>query len=441
MNNKYLIIALSAVFGLMTSNCSLASPEVPGAPQKRPIALVGGTVHPVVGQPIEDGVLLFEDGKITAIGRDVKIPDNARQIEIGGKHVYPGLINAWGTLGLTEVDSVRGSIDLSETGAINPNVRAQVAVNPDSELIPVTRSNGVLLSLTKPSGGLISGTSAVIQHDGWTWEDMTLRAPIGMHVVWPRMAPVIDWHTEKSRQEQIRERDQALKQIRQVFDDARAYQKARSAAQDGAAKQGLDARWEAMLPVLGRELPLIVRAERAEQIQSAVAFAAEQNVRLIIAGGYDAEVCAPLLKKHNTPVILAGVLRTPQRRNDPYDAPYTLPERLRKAGVPFCIGMGGRFPASNTRNLPYNASMAAAHGLPRDEALKAVTIHAAEILGVSKRVGSLEVGKDATLVISDGDILDTPTHVEAAYIQGRKVDLNNRHKRLWKKYQQKYRRQ
>lgn len=442
MNKTILAAAILISTLLLTTGSVLASQEVPGAEQKGPIALVEGTIHPVVGEPIERGVLVFDQGKITAIGRDVKIPRGAKRIKIRGKHVYPGMINALGSLGLIEINSVRATKDFAETGSINPNVRAEVAVNPDSELIPVTRSNGVLLSLTAPQGGLISGTSAVIQHDGWTWEDMALRAPVGMHVNWPRMAPLVGWDTQVSRKEQLGRRDRELKRLDRLFEDVRAYQKARRGAREkGGQPHGKDARLEAMLPVLNGKLPLVVWADRAEQIQSAVAFAVRQNVRLILAGGYDAARCAHLLKEHDVPVIVGGVLRAPERRGDPYDTPYTLPERLRKAGVRYCIAMGGRFSDSNMRNLPYHASTAAAHGLPRDEALKSVTIYAAEILGVADRVGSLEVGKDATLVVSDGDMLATPTHVEAAFVQGREVDLNNRQKRLWKKYEEKYRRQ
>jgi imidazolonepropionase-like amidohydrolase len=288
---------------------------------------------------------------------------------------------------------------------------------------------------------LISGTSALIQHDGWTWEEMTLSAPIGMHVRWPNMVPVLQWDTEKSSRDQRKDRDEALKALQKVFDDARAYQTARRAATgDGTLSQPIDVRWEAMLPVLDGNLPIIVHADRADQIQAAVALATREKVRLIVLGGYDAPQCARLLKKHKVPVILAGTLQLPKHRDDAYDAAYTLPERLRSAGVEYCIGMGGR-DDSNMRNLPYHAAMAVGFGLSQDEALRAITIYAARILGVDDRVGSIEVGKDATLIVTDGDILETATHVEAAFIQGRPVDLSNRHKRLWHKYQEKYRRQ
>jgi imidazolonepropionase-like amidohydrolase len=256
-----------------------------------------------------------------------------------------------------------------------------------------------------------------------------------MHVQWPYMSPVVAWWEEKSLKEQVEQRDKQLKELEQAFEDARAYQKAR-AAQNSA--HPYDSRWEAMLPVLAGKLPLIASADDVGQIQSAVAFATRHKLKLIIYGGYDAPLCAELLKKYEIPVIVSSVYRLPQRRHEDYDAAYTLPERLRAAGVKFCIAGGARFGASNVRNLPYHAATAVAFGLSQDEALKAITLYPAEILGVADRVGSLETGKDATLFIADGDILETATHVEAAFIAGRKIDLDDKQKRLWRKYQQRY---
>jgi imidazolonepropionase-like amidohydrolase len=192
--------------------------------------------------------------------------------------------------------------------------------------------------------------------------------------------------------------------------------------------------------VLNRDLPLIANADDWQQIQSAVVFAAEQNVRLIVRGGYDAPQCAELLKKHGVPVIVSGTYRLPRRASDDYDAPFTLPERLRQLGVPYCLSSTGRFGATGVRNLPYHAAMAVAFGLPEVEAIRAITLYPAQILGVADRVGSLEIGKDATLFVATGNPLDTFTQVEAAFVGGRPVDLNNRHKRLWKKYEEKYER-
>ena len=387
-----------------------------------------------------NATLVFDQGRVTALGRRVEIPAGAKRIDVRGRRVYPGVINAYSQLGLVEIGAVRATRDYAETGTVNPNVKAETAFNPDSELIPVTRSGGVLLSLTAPSGGLISGTSAVVQLDGWTWEDMTLKAPVGMHVQWPRMSPAADWkkgESGPSQEEQAKTRDDALALLEQTFADARSYQKARAAQGPDAGRHAIDSRWEAMLPVLEGKLPLVVAADRVQQIQAAVAFAQRAEVKLILYGGYDAPHCAALLERHRVPVIVSTVHRLPLRRDDPYDAAYSLPGRLRAAGVPFCLASQN---TSNACNLPCEAGMAVAYGLPPDEALKAITLYPAQILGVADRVGSLEVGKDATLIVTDGDVLDTPTHVEAAFIQGRAVDLDNRHKRLWRKYQEKHRR-
>ncbi len=431
------VFGLTAMLLCLAFQTALAAPEIPGASVQQPVAVVGATVHRISDEPLEKATLLFRQGKIVAIGEQVKVPDDVLTIDATGKHIYPGLFDAYTDLGLVEINSVRATRDQQETGSLNPNVKSWVSVNPDSEIIPVTRSNGVLLALTAPSGGLISGQSAVIQLDGWTFEDLTVRGPVGMHVEWPNMSPSIDWDTDASAKQQVEARDRALRQLRDAFADARAYQQAREAA---AERHPIDLRWEAMLPVLRGELPLIVAADEIQQMQAAVAFAMEHQVRLIIYGGYDAPHCLELLKKHEVAIIISGVYRLPRRRSEPYDTPFTLAAKLHEAGVRFCISGSGRFGASNVRNLPYHAAMAAAFGLPPDEALKAITLYPAEILGVADRVGSLQRGRDATFIITDGDPLETTTQVEAAFVQGREVDLNNRHKRLWKKYEEKYRR-
>ncbi|MDG2382004.1 MAG: amidohydrolase family protein [Pirellulaceae bacterium] len=414
------------LFGMASVAC--ASPEIPGGDQAAPIAIVNATIHPVSSEPISSATILFAEGKIVALGVDVQIPEDAQLIDGVGKQVYPGLFNAGGQIGLIEINSIRATDDSQEVGSLNPNAKAQVAVNPDSEVIPVTRANGVLLSLAVPKGGLLSGTSAVLQLDGWTWEDMTLQAPTGMHVQWPRMsAPHANDKSGANSPDH-------LKALRDVFKAAEAYR--RVAAVNGP----VDVRLEAMLPVINQELPLIVHADTALQIQSAVAFAAERNLKLVIYGGYDSHHCARLLKENDVPVILSAVYRLPRRRSDPFDASYTLPERLRAAGVQFCIAGVGRFSAASLRNLPYHAATAVAYGLPKDEALKAITLYPAQILGVHEHVGSLEPGKDATMILTTGNPLDTESQVERAFIQGRSVDLNSRHTRLWKKYRIKYQR-
>ncbi len=439
---KTLIWAALLLIFEQLSTGAFASPEIPGAPQQRPIALVGATVHPVCAPAIPNGIVLFAEGKISAVGTNVDIPADAEQIAISAdKHVYPGLIDAYTDLGLVEVAAVRASRDQAEGGELNPNVKAQVALNPDSELIPVARSNGVLSVLTAPRGGLICGTSAVMNTDGWTWEDMTIAAPVAMHLSWPRTLPLPPFLAiaDESRESLVERREKALRALAQAVADSRAYAAAKQTP-NGPESPGAraDSRWEAMLPVIEGRVPVIIAADELRQIQSAVAFAERERLRLVILGAYDAPRCAELLTKNDVPVIVGGVLRLPLRPSDAHDEPYTLPARLYAAGIRFCIASADE--ASNVRNLPYHAAMAAAYGLPKDEAMKAITLHAAQILGVGERLGSLEAGKDATLIVTDGDPLEVPTHVEIAFIQGRKVDLSDKQKRLWAKYQEKYRR-
>lgn len=417
---------LLAVGFLFVGDRSPANDEIPGAPQKQPIALVGGTIHPVDSADIKNGVLLFEAGRITAIGKqgEVQIPKDAQVIDCRKKHIYPSLFESHSQLGLIEVSAVRASIDFAESGGINPNVKAHVSVNPDSELIPVTRANGVLLVLTAPSGGLISGQASLMQLDGWTFEDMTLKASTAMIVNWPAVASGIS------------KGDDPVKQLRDLFDDTRAYVVAKKNDQIKT-----DVKKEAVARVIDREIPMLVQADSVERIESAVAFSVEQNVRLIIFGGYDAPLCAPLLKKHDIPVIVSAVYRLPARRSDDYDSSYTLPNRLRELGIRYCISGSDSSRDSNSRNLPYHAGTAVAFGLPKDEALKSITLYPAQIYGVADRVGSLTKGKDATLIVTTGDPLETASNVEQAWIQGRAVDLSSRHVKLFEKYSEKYRRQ
>jgi imidazolonepropionase-like amidohydrolase len=432
----FLIRGVATVVILALANSASyvqAATPIPGEPQSGPIAIVGATVHPMVGEAVEGGTVLFLDGKLTAIGKDVELPEDVERIDATGKHVYPGLFCAGGELGLVEIDSIRATIDVRETGSLNPNVKAQVAVNPESELIPVTRANGVLLALSNPQGGLVSGMSVVLQLDGWTWEDMTVRSPAAMHVQWPQMRASQDWWTEQTAAQQTADRDNQLPQLQELFQQAQFYRQAQR-------PEVVDVRYEALLPVLAGEVPLLVSADTLGQIQAAVALAAQYKLKLIINGGYDAESCAALLREHDVPVIVPAVYRLPRRRSDPYDAAYSLPSRLHRAGVRFCIAGVDRFGASNLRNLPYHAGTAVAYGLPADEALKAITLYPAQILGVDDRLGSLETGKEATLIVTTGNPLETATQVELAFIAGRRVDLASRHTELWWKYEEKYRR-
>jgi imidazolonepropionase-like amidohydrolase len=437
MNLRFFSLIV-AVLAFLTTPAN-GSDQIPAKPQEHPIAIVGGTIHPVVGPVLEKGTIVFDKGRITAIGTDAAIPPGTEVIDISGRHVYPGLISADTYIGLTEIGAVRASRDYAETGRINPNVRAEVAVNPESELIPVTRANGITTVVTSPRGGLISGTSAVLLLDGWTWEDMVFKAPAALYVGWPRMTIIKSPFMKQTEQEQQKERDAAIKELTDAFRDARAYMNARAAGQQkGIPHHNADTRWEAMIPVLQREIPVVVWATEIRQIQAAVAWAEQEKVRLIIGGGHDAWRVTDLLRRSNIPVLAGGIHRLPSRRFEQYDEPFLLPRKLYEAGVLFAIISQDE--AAHERSLPYHAATAAAYGLPKDEALRALTINPARIFGVADRVGSLEVGKDATLIVTTADPLEILCNVEMEFIQGRKVDLTSRHTLLYDKYKEKYRR-
>lgn len=420
---------------------SIASDIIPGKPQNKPIALVGATVHTITNGTIENGVVLFDKGKIVAVGRDVRIPKDAEIIDVNGKHVYPGFINAFTTIGLIEIGAVRATRDVTEVGLVNPNVHAEIAFNPDSEHPPVTRANGITMALVVPTGELIAGQSALMMLDGWTWEEMTLKAPVGLHIYWPRMVQSERRFAfiRQSPEELKKETERRLQLIRETFSKARAYKRAKEAeVQKGVPYHDTDLKYEAMIPVLEGEVPVFVHANSAKEILSAIEWAEGERVKIVIVGGADSWKVVDVLKNKGIPVILTNIHRLPSSLDSDYDEPFTVAYKLYKAGVKFCIaGEGGYY---NERNLPYQAATCVAFGLPRDEAIKAITIYPAKILGVSDRVGSIEPGKDATLIVTTGDPFEIKTQVVYEFIQGRKVELTNRQVKLYEKYVEKYRR-
>ena len=414
-----------------------------GEMPEHPVAITNATIHTMVeGEaPIEDGYVLFEDGRITEIGRgDRAFAGTTRLIDAQGKHVYPGMIAASTRLGLTEIGSVRAMRDYNEVGSVKPEVRAVVAVNPDSTLLPVARSNGILLVGTFPTGGLVSGQAGVIKLDGWTYEDMTANANAGVVMNWPS---VRDRHRafgggQPLTEEDVRER---LGQIDGLFDNAEAYRDAKAAD----PSTPIDLRLEAMLDLLpGAEAqkPLIINANDLERIQSAVTWAAGRGLRVVIQGGRDAPMLAELLKKHDVAVIVQGVHAFPRRNDSAIDAPFTLPARLDAAGVRWCLAP--RNVDENVRNLPYEAAMAVAYGrdlgFDETDAMASITRDAAQILGIGEHYGTLEAGKSATLLLADGSPLEMTTTIEAAFIDGAEVDLSNKQTVLRDRYREKYRR-
>ena len=412
-----------------------AHDNVPAAPQAQAIVIRGATIHTVSGSEIPNGRVRFERGMLVAVGADDVSLDDAQVVDASGKHLYPGLIAANSVLGLVEIGAVRATVDAAEIGLNAANVRAEVAVNPDSEVIPVTRSNGVLLALSAPQvggAGVIAGTSALLQLEGWTWEEMTLKAPVGLHVVWPsRLLPAgFPAETAEAMRKAANDKRDALTR---AFEDAQAY------ARDGARRSTPDLRLAAMLPFLDGSKPVFFHADDVQSIDDALAFALKFKLDPILVGGAEAWRLSDRLRAQNVPVILGGTHVLPLRRADPVDAIYANAGKLAAAGVRYAIATpGDGFDTSNLRNLPYQAASAVAYGLAKEEALKAITLYPAQILGVADRVGSIEAGKDATVFLTDGDPLDARTRVERAWIAGREIDLASRQSRLYDKYRQKY---
>lgn len=403
-------------------------------PQSEPVALQGATIHTVSDGVIENGTIVFENGVITAVGTNVDIPAGARVVDVTGKHIYPGLIDTYSQVGIAEIGAVDVSNDTNELGDFNPNIRAEVAVNGESRHIGTSRTAGVLVTLTTPGGGLISGLSSAMNMEGWTWEEMSMKGAAAMNVNWPNPNPRrfggFGGFGGGGNQDRPSYEEQ-VQSLKNFFADARAYRDAVAAGE----RVRSDSRYDAMIPVLNGEIPVVVSADGVAQINDAITWAEDEGVRLVIRGGEDAIHVADRLVANDVPVILTSTMSAPGRDYEGYDRAYSMPARLHDAGVKFAISGGGG--ASDNNRLQWEAGVAIAFGLPEDEAVKAVTLNAAEIMGIDDRVGSLAPGKDATLLITTGNPLDTMSDVEQAYIQGRELDMMDIHRWFFDKYMEK----
>lgn len=406
-------------------------------PQSQRIALRGATIHTVTNGVIQNGTIIFEAGKITSVGANIAIPDGTKIVDVTGKHIYPGLIDAYSTVGISEIGAVDMSNDVNEVGDFNPNVRTDVAVNAESRHIGTSRSQGVLTTLTTPGGGLISGMSSAMALEGWSWEEMSLESAAALNVNWPdpsqrgggRGGRGGGGGPEGNRATY----EERVQQLKNYFAEARAYRDAVAAGEQVRT----DARYMAMIPALDRKIPVVVSASGTSQINDAITWAKQENLRLIIRGGDDAIHVAARLKAENIPVILTSTMDAPNRAHEGYDAAYSRAAQLHKAGVKFAISGGSG--SLYTDRLPYEAGVAVAFGLPEEEAIKAVTINAAEFMGLADRLGSLEVGKQATFLITTGTPIDMTSDILQAYIQGRELDMNDIQKHFFEKYMEKVR--
>jgi len=409
-----------------------------GAATDDSVLIKNVTIHPVTSPDIVNGSVLVIDGKIAEIGAKVVGPKGTKVYDGKGLQLYPGLINGASNVGLAEISSIRDTVDLDEIGIFNPQLKAEVAFNPSSEHVQIVRAAGITTVLSLPAtgsnargdGSIISGQASLMHLNGWTWEEMALKRGVVMDVTFPQIQRL-------SRQAQQflgtptrtfadLERDYKLKleQLANFFEDARRYAKAKAA---GTADFQPDPKFEALLPVLDGKRPLFVRAEKERAIKDAVGFADKEKVKIIIAEPRELGATAGLLKQRGIPVVLGDTLFLPLTEDDAYDSQYSLPNQLYAAGVKFCFGT---FDVEFARNVGFNAAAAAAFDLPPGEALKGVTINAAEIFGVSDQVGSIEKGKLADLILTDGDPLEAKTSIKAMFIAGKPVSLESRHTRL-----------
>ena len=404
-------------------------------PPRGTFAIRNARIVTVSGPDIENGTVVIRDGKIEAVGANVSVPAGAQTIEGRGLSVYPGMIDAGTNMGLVEVpQGANGTVDLSEVGDLNPNAKAIIAVNPHSAHIAVTRVEGITNTLTAPTGGLISGQAALINLLGTAPKEMAVVPQIALVINYPRLGgggggfggppPPINLA------ETLTANERQLEEIRKILRDAEAYGR----AQDAYAKDKSLPRpdhnvvLEPLVPYVRGEQPVIFRADREAEIRGAIRFAEEMKLKPIILGGNDASKVASLLKEKNIPVILTGILSLPTREDDAYDSLYENPSKLQQAGVRFCISTGDAGP--EVRNLAQYAGMAAAFGLSKADAVKSVTLYPAQILNVADRLGSIEVGKMANLVVTDGDLLEIRTHIKYLLIDGRPVVLTSRHTEL-----------
>lgn len=424
----------SISIGLLLAACLLqgtVQAQLMSKAVKGTFALTHATIHTITKGDIQDGTVIIQDGKIQAVGTGIATPAGAQVIDCTGKQIYPGMIDAGTHLGLSEVSSVSLTEDYNEIGDLIPEMQALTAVNPNSAAIPVTRVNGVTTVLTMPSGGRFPGTAALIDLNGYTPDQMYA----GFKVV------VLNWPSSggfgrfdrRSPEDRKKAEEKALKDLNAYWDQAKEF-----AALDAAAKKSGQPRktdynpaMEALMPVVNGEASLLIEVNKDKDILSALRWIKEKKAKAILGGVSEGWRVADSIAAAGIPVLVGPVIDLPTRPSDRYDAPYANPGKLKAAGVKIAIRT---MQTENVRNLPYHAGFAAAYGLGKEEALKAVTIYPAEIFGVADQLGSIEKGKRADLIVTDGDPFETKTNIEKVFIQGWEVPMDSRHIQLYNEF-------
>ncbi len=434
------------LFGLLLTTVMAVHSQsnvLPAPPQKGVMFIKNATIHVGNGTVIENGVIQIRDGKIEKVGNNISIPaDAGNVVDAKGKHVYPGLILPVSSLGLIEIGAVRASNDVREIGDMNPSVRSIVAYNTDSKVINTLRSNGILVANIVPQGSFLAGSSSVVQLDAWNWEDASYNTDGGMHLYMPSLMPRPSFGrgggggmrpggpNEGAQTDPVKEGLDQLEKLKAFFREAKAY----SAA---PTHDETNLKYEAVKNLFSKKQKLYVHANTVKQMLVALDFVKEFGFDVVIVGASESWQIPDLLKQHNVSVILQQMHSLPTTADDDVDQPYKTAAALQKAGVLFAISDDDA--QTRGRNLPFNAGTAATYGLTKEEALAAITLNAAKIMGVADKTGSIEPGKDANIIISSGDILDMSTsNVTDAFIQGRQINLDDKQKQLNERYEQKY---
>jgi imidazolonepropionase-like amidohydrolase len=439
---KSLMLAMASIAALLLMAIPAVAQQIGNPPAEQGVTFPRGTyvirnarIVTLAGPDIENGAVVIRDGKIEDVGTNVSVPSGVQTIEARGLTVYPGMMDAGTSIGLVEVgQGANGTVDTSEVGELNPNAKAIIATNPHSAHIAVTRVDGITHAVTLPQGGLISGQAAVINLVGTTPMEMAVLPYAALVINYPRLGGQRgDFGPPQAIADisaAITAAERQLDQIRKMLRDGESYGRAMDAyAKDNSLpRPDRNLVLEALVPYIRGERPVIIRADREGELRGAIKFAEEMKLKAILLGGDDAWKITSLLKEKNVPVILTGILSLPAREDDAYDTLYENAAKLQQAGVRFCISTGSA--NEEIRSLPFQAGMAAAFGLSKEEALKAVTLYPAQIMNVSDRLGSIEKGKVANLVVTDGDLLEVRTHVRYLFIDGRQVPLTSRHTEL-----------
>lgn len=428
---RHSIFTITALL-LAFSTTALAQTNTVGTAKAEDFAVRGATIHVGNGQVIENGVVGVKNGKIALVSADanaLKESEYKRIIDAKGQHLYPSIIAPNTQLGLTEIEAVRATRDFYEVGHFNPHVRSLIAYNTDSEILPTISFNGILLAQTCPQGGRISGQSSVVQLSAYNWEDATVSADVGVHLYFPQRFQYTGWWAEPGPLRGVKGYDKDVQAVKVYFDEAAAYMQREKV-------EGKNLKFEVMRSLLSRKTKLFLHVDEAQSTLDALDLLAPYKLDIVLIGGGESYLITDRLRADNIPVVYTNTHELPTTPDSDVDQMFKTPAMLAQAGVKYCLALNGSW---QVRNLPFLAGNTAAYGIDKETALRSVTLSTAEILGIAQRVGSIEVGKDATFFLSIGDALDMRTNqLTAAFVQARALPLISRQQVLYDKYMQKF---